>query len=104
MTPASEGGYDDKFSAAVSKPFVRYRLACGVPSGTDNHAFRRMVVTMREAAGVGQVPIARFLAHKVGTLTSDTYQEGGSKANSLGTSRRLRYGKKVEASVQAFVA
>jgi integrase len=98
----SEGGYDEKFSAAVSKAFGRYRRACGVPDGTDNHSFRRTVVTLLEAAGVGQVAIARFVGHKVGTLAGDTYSEGGSKANSLETSKRLRYGKKVEAAVTAF--
>ena len=97
----SEGGYDEKFSAAVSKAFGRYRRACGVPDGTDNHSFRRVVVTMLEAAGVGQVAIARFVGHKVGTLAGDTYSEGGSKANSLETSKRLRYGKKVDDAAQA---
>ena len=47
----SEGGYDDKFSAAVSKAFGRYRRARGVPDGTDNHSFGRTVVTLLEAAG-----------------------------------------------------
>jgi hypothetical protein len=37
----------------------------------------------------------------VGTLAGDTYSEGGSKANSLETARKLRYGKKLEAAVVA---
>ena len=63
-----------------------------------------MVVTKLDAAGVGQVAIARFVGHKVGTLAGDTCSEDGSKANSLETSKRLRYCKKVEAAVLAFIA
>lgn len=63
-----------------------------------------MVVTKLDAAGVGQVAIARFVGHKVGTLAGDTCSEDGSKANSLETSKRLRYGKKAVAAVRAVVA
>ncbi len=92
------GGYDDKLSASASKAFGRYRRACGVPDGTDFHSFRRNVVTVLEAAGVGQVAIARFVGHKVGTLAGDTYSQGGSREGAIETSRSVRYGKKVEAA------
>lgn len=96
----SPGGYDDKMSAAASKAFGRYRRACGVPDGTDFHSFRRNVITVLEAAGVGQVPIARFVGHKVGTMAADTYSAGGSEKLALEVARKVRYGKKVEALLQ----
>jgi len=93
------GGLDEKMSSSASKAFGRYRRACGVPDGTDFHSFRRNAITILEAAGVGQVPIARFVGHKVGTMAGDTYSAGGSKANSLETSKKIRYSAKVEAAV-----
>lgn len=92
------GGYDDKWSFSAVKAFGRYRRACGVPDGTDFHSFRRNVVTVLEAAGVGQVPIARFVGHKVGTMAGDTYSAGGSRDAAVETSRKIHYGKKVAAA------
>jgi integrase len=100
----SPGGYDERLSASVSKAYGRYRRACGVPDGTDYHSFRRNVVTVLEAAGVGQVPIARFVGHKVGTLAGDTYSQGGAKQNAVKTSRKIKYTREVEAAVAALVA
>jgi integrase len=92
----SAGGLDAKMSAAASKAYGRYRRACGVPDGTDFHSFRRNVVTVLEAAGVGQVPIARFVGHDVGTMAGDTYSAGGSKANSIKTARKVSYALEIE--------
>lgn len=75
---------------------MRYRRACAVPDGTDFHSFRRCCITILEHAGVGLVPIARFVGHHVGTMAADTYSAGGSKANALETSRKVRYSVKVE--------
>jgi len=94
LTP---GGLDDKLSASAVKAYGRYRRVCGVPDGTDFHSFRRNVVTVLEAAGVAQVPIARFVGHKVGTLAGDTYSAGGLKANAAVTATKIRYGDAVEA-------
>jgi hypothetical protein len=69
-----------------------------VPDGTDFHSFRRNVITVLEAAGVGQVPISRYVGHKVGTLAGDTYSQGGNKANAAETSKHIRFGAKVEAA------
>lgn len=99
----SPGGYDAKLSAAIVKAFGRYRRACDVPDGTDFHSFRRNVITVLEAAGVGQVPIARFVGHKVGTLAADGYSKGGARANAVETSRNLRYSPAVEDAVKALV-
>lgn len=93
LTP---GGLDKKFSASAVKAYGRYRRACGVPDGTDFHSFRRNVITALEAAGVGQVPIARFVGHKVGTLAADTYSAGGSKELALDVAAKLRYAADVE--------
>lgn len=93
LTP---GGLDKKFSASAVKAYGRYRRSCGVPDGTDFHSFRRNVITVLEAAGVGQVPIARFVGHKVGTLAADTYSAGGSKALALEVADKVRYSKAVE--------
>lgn len=95
------GGLDEKLSASAVKAFGRYRRACGVPDGTDFHSFRRNVITILEAAGVGQVSIARFVGHKVGTLAADTYSSGGSKTLALEVAREVRYGKGLEASAEA---
>ncbi|HYW57971.1 MAG TPA: DUF6538 domain-containing protein [Polaromonas sp.] len=94
----SPGGLDEKFSASAVKAYGRYRRACGVPDGTDFHSYRRNVITVLEAAGVGQVPIHRFVGHKVGTLAGDTYSQGGSRANAIETARKVRHGAKVEAA------
>ena len=83
------------------KAYGRYRWVCGVPDGTDFHSFRRNVVTVLEAAGVAQVPIARFVGHKVGTLAGDTYSAGGLKANAVVTATKIRYGDEVEAEALA---
>lgn len=98
LTP---GGLDAKLSSSAVKAYGRYRRACGVPDGTDFHSFRRNVITVLEAAGVGQVPIARFVGQKVGTMAGDTYSAGGSKANAIETARKLRYAAKVEAAAIA---
>lgn len=52
---------------------------------------------------MGQVAIARFVGHKVGTLAGDVCSEGGSKANSIETSRKVRYSTKVEKVAAALV-
>ncbi|MHB1199532.1 MAG: DUF6538 domain-containing protein [Polaromonas sp.] len=95
LTP---GGLDDKLSASAVKAYGRYRRACAVPDGTDFHSYRRNVITVLEAAGVGQVPINRFVGHKVGTLAGDTYSAGGSKVNAIATAKKIRYSAKVEAA------
>lgn len=95
------GGLDSKLSSSAVKAYGRYRRACGVPDGTDFHSYRRNVITALESAGVGQVPIARFVGHKVGTMAGDTYSAGGSIANALATSRKIRYGAKIEAAALA---
>lgn len=92
----TRGGLDEKLSASAVKAFGRYRRVCGVPDGTDFHSFRRNVVTVLEAAGVGQVPIARFVGHKVGTLAGDTYSAGGAKENAVKTAEKISFGGKVE--------
>ena len=97
------GGLDEKFSSSAVKAFGRYRRARGVPDGTDFHSFRRNVITLLEAAGVGQVPIARFVGHKVGTMAADTYSAGGSEKLALEVAAKVRYGKKVEAAAGALV-
>ena len=85
-------------SSTAVKAYGRYRRACDVPDGTDFHSFRRNVITVLEAAGVGQVPIARFVGQKVGTMAGDTYSAGGSKANALATAKKVRFAAKVEAA------
>jgi integrase len=97
----SAGGLDAKLSASAVKAYGRYRRACGVPDGTDFHSFRRNVNTALEAAGVGQVAIARFVGHKVGTMAADVYSAGGSKVNAIETSRKLSYSAKVEKAASA---
>ncbi len=92
------GGLDDKLSASAVKAYGRYRRSCGVPDGTDFHSYRRNVITILENAGVGQVAISRYVGHKVGTLAGDSYSEGGDRANSLESSRRIKFDPKVEAS------
>jgi integrase len=94
----TRGGLDEKLSSSAVKAYGRYRRACGVPDGTDFHSYRRNVITVLENAGVGQVPINRYVGHKVGTLAADTYSEGGYRANSLKTSRKVRFGQLVEAA------
>lgn len=93
LTP---GGADKKLSSSAIKAYTRYRRACGVPDGTDFHSFRRNCITILEDAGVGQVAIARFVGHKVGTMAGDTYSAGVSKERSLETSRNVRYSAQVE--------
>lgn len=87
---------DEKFSASAVKAYGRCRRPYRVPDGTDFHSFRRHVITVLEAAGVGQVPIARFVGHKVGTLAADTYCSGGSKKLALEVASKVRYSAKVE--------
>jgi hypothetical protein len=99
----SPGGYDEKMSSSASKAYGRFRRACGVPDGTDYHSFRRNVITVLEAAGVNQVSIARFVGQKVGTMAADVYSTGGTKANAIATSRKIRYGRKVESAVARLV-
>lgn len=98
LTP---GGLDSKLSSSAVKAYGRYRRACGVQDGTDFHSFRRNVITVLEAAGVPQVPIARFVGHKVGTLAADTYSAGGSKALALDVARKVRFSKKLEGAAVA---
>jgi integrase len=95
----SPGGYDEKFSAAATKAYGRYRRACGVPDGTDFHSFRRNVITVLENAGVGQTPIARFVGHKVGTMAGDIYSAGMAEKVALEVARKVLYGKAVEAAL-----
>lgn len=90
------GGLDDKLSSSAVKAYGRYRRTCGVPDGTDFHSFRRSVVTVLEHAGVGQVSIARFVGHKVGTLAADTYSDGGTKNLALEVASKIRYSPEVE--------
>ncbi|MBI3532211.1 MAG: tyrosine-type recombinase/integrase [Burkholderiales bacterium] len=93
LTP---GGLDGKLSASAVKAYGRYRRACDVPDGTDFHSYRRNLITVLEAAGVGQVAIARFVGHKVGTLAGDTYSEGGDKRRATDTAKNVRYSRKIE--------
>jgi len=83
------------------KAYRRYRRKCGLPDGTDFHSFRRNVITVLEAAGVGHVAIARFVGHKVGTLAGDTYSACGAKDNSTDTARNVGYGEAVEEAAAA---
>jgi len=102
----SPGGLDQKLSSSAVKAYTRYRRACQVPDGTDFHSFRRNVVTVLEQARVGQVEIARFVGHKVGTLGGDTYSEvgrSGDKELALEVGRKVRYPAKVEAAAVAAV-
>jgi len=92
------GGLDNKLSSAAVKAYGRYRRACDVPDGTDFHSYRRNVITVLEAAGVGQVPIARYVGHKVGTLAGDGYSAGGDTANALATAKNIRYSAEIEAA------
>lgn len=96
----THGGLDKKLSSSAVKAYGRYRRACGVPDGTDFHSFRRNVITELEAAGVGQVPIARFVGHKVGTLAGDTYSAGGAKQNALETAKKVRYSAAIESAAE----
>lgn len=98
LTP---GGLDDKLSSSVVKAYGRYRRTCQVPDGTDFHSFRRCVITVLEHGGVGQVSIARFVGHKVGTLAADTYSDGGTKAHALEVAAKVRYGIVVEKAAMA---
>lgn len=99
----SAGGLDMKLSASAVKAYVRFRRACGVSDGTDFHSFRRNVITMLEAAGVGQVAISRYVGHKVGTLAGDTYSAGGNKKNSIATSRMIQYSGEIEPEIQRLI-
>ena len=92
------GGLDMKLSSSAVKAYGRYRRSCGVPDGTDFHSYRRNVITVLEAAGVGQVPISRYVGHKVGTLAGDTYSAGGNRANSVETAKNVRFAPSVEAA------
>ena len=95
------GGLDKKHSFSAVKAFGRYRRECGVPDGTDFHSFRRLAITALEQQNVRQVLISRFAGHKVGTLAADTYSSGGSKAQSVETSRHLVYGGGVDEAARA---
>ncbi len=90
------GGLDDKYSASAVKAYGRYRRACAVPDGTDYHSFRRNVITVLEHAGVGQVEIARYVGHKVGTMVGDTYSTGSAKNIAHTTAKSIRHSKAVE--------
>ena len=98
------GGLDNKLSSAAVKAYGRYRRACDVPDGTDFHSYRRNVITVLEAAGVGQVPIARYVGHRVGTLAGDGYSAGGDTANALATAKKIRYSAEVEAAALLLAA
>ena len=54
------------------------------------------VTHLLEHAGVGQVEIARYVGHKVGTMAGDTYSEGGDRAGALGTAKRIRHSQDIE--------
>jgi integrase len=95
------GGYDEKLSASATKAYGRYRRACGVPDGTDFHSLRRNVNTILENAEATQVAIARFVGHKIGTESGDTYSKGAATRNTLATSKKVRYSAKVEKAVIA---
>lgn len=62
---------------------------------------RSSVPGLDQEGGVGQVPIARFVGHKVGTLAGDTYSAGGAKENAVATAGSIRYGVAVEAAATA---
>lgn len=94
------GGEDNKFSSSAVKAYTRYRRACGVPDGTDFHSFRRNVITVLERARVGQVEIARYVGHKVGTMAGDTYSGGGDRKGAVSTARKIKYSKAIEASAE----
>lgn len=97
------GGLDNKLSASAVKAYGRYRRSCDVPDGTDFHSYRRNVITCLENAGVGQVPISRFVGHKVGTMAGDTYSEGGYRANSLETSKKIVFNPEIETAAALLV-
>ena len=97
------GGLDNKYSASAVKAYGRYRRSCGVPDGTDYHSFRRSVITVLERAKVGQVEIARYVGHNVGTMAGDTYSDGGDVVRSLEASKAIRFGKKIEDAALALV-
>lgn len=94
----SEGGLDDKFSASASKAFGRYRLLClgEAGAGTDFHSFRRCVATKLERADATERQIARFIGHRVGTVSGDIYSGGSDNAQSLTTSKLVVYSDEVE--------
>lgn len=94
------GGLDSRFSFSAVKAFGRYRRACGVPDGTDFHSFRRNVIALLEQAGVGQVPMARFVGHKVATTPAGKDSAGGRKALALATAKRVAYGDSVEKALR----
>lgn len=95
------GGLDNKYSASAVKAYGRYRRACDVPDGTDYHSFRRNVITVLERAKVGQVEIARYVGHNLGTMAGDTYSDGGDVKRSLEASRAVRYSKTIERAAEA---
>jgi integrase len=97
------GGLDMKLSASAVKAYGRYRRSCGVADGTDFHSYRRNVVTILENAGVGQVPISRYVGHKIGTMAGDIYSAGGARENSLETSRKIRFSTKVESATALMI-
>jgi integrase len=92
------GGIDDKLSHEASKAFGRYRRACGVPDGPDFHSFRRQVATVLERAGVPTREIDRFIGHKIGRLSMDTYSAGSDAKQALATARKIRYTREIEAA------
>lgn len=51
---------------------------------------------MLEHAGVGQVEIARYVGHKVGTMAGDTYSTGSAKKIALATAKSIRHSQSVE--------
>lgn len=100
----TQGGADDKWSAAASKAFGRYRRACDVPDGTDFHSYRRRVTNVLEDAGLTQAEIARFVGHKVGTLAADSYAGPRAAAWALEVSKKVRYTSEVEEAALAAAA
>ena len=56
------------------------------------------MIAVLDAAGVGRVPISRYVGYKVGTLAGDTYFVGGSRVNSIKTAQKIRFEADVEAA------
>jgi len=46
--------------------------------------------------GVGQVEIARYVSHKVGTAAGDKYSKGGDSAGALATAKRISHSQDIE--------
>jgi len=96
LTP---GGPDDKYSAAATKAFGRYRRACGVPDGPDFHSLRRVVITLLERRGVEPIRAMRFVGHEIATVMHATYSAGLGREELRRVAEAIRYAPEVEAGM-----